>query len=311
MKKWRNIKDTYIKTLKKPKSGSGSSNKGRQYLYAKQLAFLQQSSLITETESSLNSEHPVSDEDNDESRGVASDMDYDQSNPPPYNNHFNNNSSKRKRDLESSLLASTNFLSVPSTTPTVQSHPDQSFFESIVPILNGFTEEEVIDFRIEVLSIIKKIKKARKCTRQTPSHFNCIKSSQPGTHMTYPQPHLHESYYPSSQPSTSSFMSDKLVPPQTFTGNSVRNLSTSKNQHHNAAFILTQDQPNVQQLSPTALCQSPVTVRIKAESRIRSPENISQNDESYNSSQHSASPPLTASSSIHEAEGSTDDECLN
>lgn len=101
MKNWRNIKDTYMKTLKKPKSGSGT-NKGRQYLYAKQLSFLQQSSLITETESSLHSEQLLSDEENEESR-ATSDIDHDQNNLPSINRF--SNKGKRKRDIETSLLA--------------------------------------------------------------------------------------------------------------------------------------------------------------------------------------------------------------
>jgi len=65
IKKWRNIKDTYLKILKKPKSGSGF-NKERQYLYARQLSFLTQTCLVPETESSLNFEQRMSDVNNEE-----------------------------------------------------------------------------------------------------------------------------------------------------------------------------------------------------------------------------------------------------
>lgn len=188
VRKWRNIKDTYLKTLKKLKSGSGC-NKGRQYLYAKQLSFLRRTCLITKTKSSLKPEQPVSDEDNEELR-AATELNCNQNNQPS-NINFNN-THKRKRDLQSSQLAFMH-ASVPSSTiTTVQCNPNQSFFESLVPILNGFTEEEVIDFRMEVLSLIKRMQMARKNSAQTANSPNLNfmgYPSHPGTHntnMTHP-----------------------------------------------------------------------------------------------------------------------------
>lgn len=164
LKKWRNIKDTYLKTLKKPKSGSGYK-KGRQYIYARQLSFLRQICLVTESKSSLCSEQPMIDEDNDKFR-EATELECSENNSTP-NGSFNN-ILKRKHDLESSLLAFMNVHKSSPTTKKIQSNPNQSFFESLVPILNGFTEEEVIDFRMDVLSIIKRMQKARqKCRNST------------------------------------------------------------------------------------------------------------------------------------------------
>lgn len=242
VRKWRNIKDTYLKTLKKRKSGPGCK-KGRQYLYAKELSFLRQTCLITKTKSSLNSEQPLSDKDNEELR-AATELKCNQDNQPS-NINFNN-THKHKRDLKSSQLPFMNASHPPSTITTVQSNPNQSFFQSLIPILNGFTEEEVIDFRMEVLSIIKKMQKVRQNLAQTAnlSNLNFMGyPSHPGTHntsmiyshhlpsnftltptlsgqlstglatvdiQTYPllhhaqNPHkLYESHYPSLQPSTS------------------------------------------------------------------------------------------------------------
>jgi len=52
----------------------------------------------------------------------------------------------RKHDLVSSLLAFMNAPILSTTTKEIQANPNQSYFESLVPTLNGFTEEGVIDF---------------------------------------------------------------------------------------------------------------------------------------------------------------------
>jgi len=129
----------------------------------------------------------MSDVDNEELR-AETELECDQSNSTP-NSSFNHKRT-RKNDLESSLLAFMNAPMPSLTTKEIQSNPNWSFFESLVPILNGFTEEEVIDFRMEALSITKRIQKARQRPTSTanPPNFNYMGyPSHPGTHnMIYP-----------------------------------------------------------------------------------------------------------------------------
>lgn len=129
----------------------------------------------------------MSDVDNEELT-AETELECDQNNLTPNNSVSHKRS--RKHDLESSLLA---FMNAPIPSPTtkeIQANPNQSFFESLVPILNGFTEEEVIDFRMEVLSIIKRIQKARQRPTPTanPPNFNYMGyPPHPGTHnIIYP-----------------------------------------------------------------------------------------------------------------------------
>lgn len=278
----------------------------------------------------------MSDVDNEELRAEI-ELECDQNNSTP-NSSFNHKRT-RKHDLESSLLASMNAPMPSPTTKEIQSNPNQSFFESIVPILNGFTEEEVIDFRMEVLSIIKRIQKARQKPTPTanPPNFNYMGyPPHPGTHiMIYPhQPppnctltstqssqlptgiattnietflplhqnhlQLHESYYPPSQPSTS------FKPASTN-----QQILSTQNRHHNTASIpaySTQKQPNIQQTFGTRISKSHSTKHMTTKSHVRSPP--SQDVDFNNASQYSVSPPLTSSSSVNEAEVGTDDELV-
>lgn len=128
----------------------------------------------------------------------------------------------------------------------------------------------------------------------------------PPLHQNYLQ--LHESYYPSSQPSTSfkPASTNQLIPPQTSytTENPLQILST-----HNTASIpaySTQKLPNIQQASGTRMSKSCSTKHMTTESHVRSPPSQNFN----NGSQYSVSPPLTSSSSVNEAEVVTDDDCL-
>lgn len=46
------------------------------------------------------------------------------------------------------------------TSPDIQEiNPDRSFFESILPSISDFTEDQKLDFRCEVLNLIKRMKK--------------------------------------------------------------------------------------------------------------------------------------------------------
>lgn len=80
--------------------------------------------------------------------------------PPRYEQ--NTSSRKRKRDIESSLI---DFLNTPIPEPTIpipasEPNPDMSFFQSILPSLANFSEDQKLEFRSEVLNIIKRLRSA-------------------------------------------------------------------------------------------------------------------------------------------------------
>ncbi|XP_050064634.1 uncharacterized protein LOC126553526 [Aphis gossypii] len=135
IKKWRNVKDNFKKSLNKTKSGQAAGS-GRKYIYARQLSFLQTAGATTETQSSFG---------NDE---IEEELTQPQKpeQPPPYNQR---SMKKRKSDIETSLI---DFMNTPIPTPTViqELNPDRSFFESILPSISDFTEDQKLDFRYEV-----------------------------------------------------------------------------------------------------------------------------------------------------------------
>jgi hypothetical protein len=198
MKKWRNIRDTYLKTLKKPKSGSGCNN-GRQYLYAKQLSFLKKSNIIAETESSLDSVQLEGGEDREELVVRGTEREFNQNNDTANDcNTRQGNSArgnKRKRDVESSLIAFMN-TPIPSTTTSSQMNPHQSFFDILVPILNCFTEEETVVFRIEVLTIVRRMQKlkAQQTPNQTRQSDEQFSGHAPSTHTGPPMNNVYSSF---------------------------------------------------------------------------------------------------------------------
>lgn len=138
--------------LKKSKSGQAADS-GRRYIYARQLSFLQTAGATTETHSSLNDEQ----EDLDQSQQAPSDLEGTET-PPLYTQ---NSTRKRKgADLETSLI---DFINAPIPSSTIPSaipetNPDRSFFESILPSINNFTEDQKLEFRCEVLNIIKRMR---------------------------------------------------------------------------------------------------------------------------------------------------------
>lgn len=75
--------------------------------------------------------------------------------PPRYKQ---NPTKKRKLDIESSLIEFMN-TPTPKTPPIVpEINPDRSFFESILLSISSFTEDQKLEFRCEILNIIKRMR---------------------------------------------------------------------------------------------------------------------------------------------------------
>lgn len=110
--------------------------------------------------------------------------------PPTYTQNL---TKKHKHDFETSLIDFMN-ASIPSpiVPPVSEINPDRSFFESVLPSISNFTEDQKIEFRCEVLKIIQRM-------RNPPVTQNYEYSNIPyykPTHVSgplYPSPH-HSNY---------------------------------------------------------------------------------------------------------------------
>ena len=202
IKKWRNIKDNYNRSLKKKTKSGQAADSGRRYIFARQLSFLQTAGATTETQSSLGGndeeEHLQKSE---EQPGQNLTQPEGSERPQRYDP---NSSRKRKRDMESCLI---DFMKAPIPSSTVaavpEPNPDRSFFESILPSISDFTEDQKLEFRCEILNMIKRMRMSSRpqnygyppnISYHTPLNASCP---------TYPIPHS-SNYLPQTQSHQSS-----------------------------------------------------------------------------------------------------------
>ncbi|KAK4884491.1 hypothetical protein RN001_000762 [Aquatica leii] len=164
-KKWKNLIDNFMKSVKKKTKSGQAADSGRRYIYARQLSFLQQAGATTDTQSS------VADDDAEETRREEATHETrtrqaEHLRPPRYEPGRSN---KRKRDIEAQLIEYMKAL-IPSTTVTAtpEINPDRSCFESILPSVSAFTEDQKLEFRCEVLNTIKRLRMSQHSTQFIP-----------------------------------------------------------------------------------------------------------------------------------------------
>lgn len=151
--KWRNIKDTYVRSIKKKTRLGQAPDKGRRYIYARQLSFLHQAG--AETSSSSADRNPESDSLYEEAtESVDAELDFGHS---LYQQH---SSKKYKFDLN---LSNKNNLenTIPPSHIYIepQSNPEKYFLDSLIPFVTNFTEDQKLQFRCEVLQLIQQIRR--------------------------------------------------------------------------------------------------------------------------------------------------------
>lgn len=102
------------------------------------------------------------------------------------------------------------------TSPAIQKlNPDRSFFESILPSISDFTEDQKLDFRCEVLNIIKRM---RKPSQNIPQYHTSLPFTEPSAiSKQYAQLQTIQQYpsytrLPQARPSENIY-SRKFVPP--------------------------------------------------------------------------------------------------
>lgn len=172
--KWTNIRDRYIKYLKKleDEKKTGSKAKSiRKYIYSDNMSFLQKNTKRKETVSSA-----VEEEEHEEiSRDIPT-----LSDPQPSTS--TQGKGKRQKtlvtDIEKSIFKK------------LQEPEDRhvSFFKGILPSLQKFDDTESLEFQSGVIKIIQSIHRSR----QTPKGPVW---PVPSEHAIQPSPHMH-SYYP-------------------------------------------------------------------------------------------------------------------
>ncbi|XP_076656101.1 uncharacterized protein LOC143360834 [Halictus rubicundus] len=204
IKKWRNIKDNFLKSIKKKTKSGQAADRGRQYIYGRQLSFLRQDGTTTNTQSSLEDQEeeklPERIEDIEE-RSIPS-------RPPQL---YTQNTRKRKRDIESALI---NFMNAP--VPDPKPNADRSFFESILPSLTGFSEDQKLEFRCQVLNIICRIRQqnAAACSSVNtqlnfPQH---LPNFQPPLHLTNDSTPARFNFHSPTVPHQNSLRSSYISP---------------------------------------------------------------------------------------------------
>ncbi|GBM94935.1 hypothetical protein AVEN_82889-1 [Araneus ventricosus] len=108
----------------------------------------------TETQSSL--EEAVIEEDTERQNGLQQEKQELSEKSSPYEE---NSERKRKPDLEASLIQ---FMKSPVPQPAAAPEPDadRSFVDSILPSIKDFTEDQKLEFRSVVLSIVNRMRKS-------------------------------------------------------------------------------------------------------------------------------------------------------
>jgi len=185
LNKWSNIRDNWVRSYKQFKrnerSGSGA-NKSKKYIYHEQLRFLEKVVDKRPTISSLSKENDISEEENDRSiiDEFCDAVENENTAEETVSIKFNSKSSmsskttlpkakkKKTDDFEDRIL---NIIET-QETPREQNviNPHMSFFESILPSIKHFNEDETFDFRIGVMNLIKSIKKRNVIGHSTPAN---------------------------------------------------------------------------------------------------------------------------------------------
>ncbi|KAG5865558.1 hypothetical protein JTB14_000696 [Gonioctena quinquepunctata] len=176
IKKWRNIKDSYSKSLKKKTKSGQAADNTKIYIYARQLSFLGSSGATTETQSSSTGTQVDEDVDQPENQSERT-VESEGSERPKYDQ---GSSMKRKHNVESALI---DFMTKP--PPASEPDPDRSFFESVLPSISKFDEDQKIEFRCEVVKLVKRMRNT-----QTIHHPNIPSHTYPISDLTLISLHI-------------------------------------------------------------------------------------------------------------------------
>ena len=190
MKKWANMRDSwmkYAKKVKECKSGSAAKNI-KKYVFYEQMKFLKKVADHRQTKSNLNA-----DTSND-SASNENTVDLTTREIPKKN---------IKKPTEITEVDK-KFMRFLDTTEKEDKSRIMNFFKGIAPIVDLFSDDDIIEFQSEVLEIIKNIKKKHTLNSWTRNQYHNLETAVPSTNIsTYGYQTQGYSSYSESQPSTS------------------------------------------------------------------------------------------------------------
>lgn len=177
-KRWKCLKDAYIRSLKTrvEKRVSGGKS-GRPYVYEQQMAFLKQS--LHQSKSSSDSLNVDIDADSSELEEIVVNIDPDSEHSNSVSTAPRTSSAtpaKRRRTLPSET-SDREFVEVfkssPSPSPPVQpsqnNEGDKMFLLSLLPTMQDMSAVEKIDFKIKVMKLLKDDIESRERRRSSKS----------------------------------------------------------------------------------------------------------------------------------------------
>ncbi|XP_069355574.1 uncharacterized protein [Maniola hyperantus] len=170
VQRWTHLRDNYNRSYKKIQDQKRSGNCARMakpYIYSKQLSFLNKiiqprMSISDATTENSNTEFETQNSDTNE--GSEIDPIEVTKKPTPKRNAIPkkpDNSEERAREInpvDAKMIKFTDYYS--NNEPTVTNR-HLSFFNGILPTLNNFDDNEVLEFQIGVLHLLKNIKSSR------------------------------------------------------------------------------------------------------------------------------------------------------
>ena len=149
MKKWGNIRDAFIKSCKKikecKKSGSGASSV-KKYVYNDQLQFLSKVIQERHTEDSFSDNTQI-----ETTNSTESSADF------KVNKEVGSRKRRKNDDVELKILRILESSNQPS-----QPNRHMSFFNGIIPSLETFDDDDIIQFQIGVLQLIENVKRKKR-----------------------------------------------------------------------------------------------------------------------------------------------------
>ncbi|XP_030753489.1 uncharacterized protein LOC115880427 [Sitophilus oryzae] len=160
--KWRNIRDTYVKSEKKRVRGC---LKTRKYVYANKLSFLQpfldlsgskSRSIIKSEDESTNMDGSSADsaEVEDDQRMTEVEINQ-QASSTKYSASSTTQEQPQEQYRRESVIS--DYFSTPIEFQPIDD--DKAFFDSLLPTVRTFTIDEKLEFRLEVLNISKRIRR--------------------------------------------------------------------------------------------------------------------------------------------------------
>ncbi|CAG9763646.1 unnamed protein product [Ceutorhynchus assimilis] len=198
-KRWKTVRDAFTRCRAKGKTlKSGSAaKKGAKYIYYENLRFLEKTMELNSTEANFTEATQQSDDQNsnqdadDHSDKEIDEKEFQAERLQPL---FDKKRASKKNALEESLVTFLKKSEVPIHDE------DKSFLDSLLPTLRNFNQDQKLQFRIEVLNLMVKIKN--------------FSSAQPAAMVTQPYPS--NNYYQRSTSSASSaFTPRPMISPGT------------------------------------------------------------------------------------------------